>query len=107
LERIRLDFYLISGSFDCTVKLWDIETEKSIYTIIKPMHPVTSVCFSPNGEMLATTSHDRVHVWVVKDGAVVRTFKGDSGVSDISWDAGSQRVAAALSDGSTVVIGVK
>jgi len=98
---------LASGSFDCTVKIWDIETEKSIYSIIKPMHPVTSLCFSPNGEMLATASHDRVHVWVVKDGALVRTFKGDGGVSDVTWDSGNQRVAAALSDGSTVVIAVK
>ena len=61
------------------------------------------VASSTTGELLATGSHDRLHVWAVKvhtasqclspnsrfalsqDWQLLRTFKSQGGITDVSW----------------------
>uniref|UniRef100_A0A6Q2XEL3 U3 small nucleolar RNA-associated protein 13 C-terminal domain-containing protein n=1 Tax=Esox lucius TaxID=8010 RepID=A0A6Q2XEL3_ESOLU len=57
--------FLVSGSQDCTIKVWDLpdtvpETDSDILEGHVPGHWVTSVAVSPNDKLLASGSQDRL-----------------------------------------------
>ena len=52
---------LVSGSFDGTIKLWDVATRRSITTL--PTGPVFSLALSPDGTMIAIGSNYKVNLW--------------------------------------------
>ena len=57
---------LASGSFDYTVRLWDVETGARVRTLKGHGDSVFSVRFSPDGRQLASGSYDTtVRLWLV------------------------------------------
>ena len=48
---------LASGSYDETIKLWDVATGRSIATLTGHSRFVNSVAFSPDGRTLASVSY--------------------------------------------------
>lgn len=96
---------LASASFDATVKLWDVELGKCMYSLQKHTDPVYSVAFSPNGRYVATGSFDRnMHLWSVEDGSLVKTFKGDGGIFEVCWNPEGDKVAACFSNRTVCVV---
>jgi WD40 repeat protein len=68
---------LASGSYDQTVKLWDIESGQCLNTLQGHTNWVRSVTFSPDGRTLASGSSDNtVRLWDVKSGQCLNTFDG-------------------------------
>jgi WD40 repeat protein len=79
---------LASGGDGGSLRLWDPHTGKQVRILRGPhtapgdgperrSHRVLSVCFSPDGEYLASADHfHAVSVWEVATGKIVRTFKG-------------------------------
>jgi WD40 repeat protein len=55
--------YLASGSRDETVKLWSVESQTEIVTLLEHSKCVNSVAFSPDGKYLASGSYDSVKLW--------------------------------------------
>jgi len=94
---------LASGSMDTTVKIWDIAHGKCSLTIAKHVHPVTTVAFSSLGDALVTGAHERLSMWNVKDGELLRTFKHEGGINHLSWN-NDGKVAAGYSDHSVCVM---
>jgi WD40 repeat protein len=50
--------YLASGSWDNTVKLWSVESQKEVTTLQGHSESVLSIAFSPVGNYLASGSSD-------------------------------------------------
>ena len=68
---------LASGSWDRTVRLWDVQTGRTLRTLTGHTHMVTSVAFSPDGRVLASGSGDgTVRLWDAATDAEVRALRG-------------------------------
>jgi WD40 repeat protein/serine/threonine protein kinase len=56
--------YWITGSDDCSVRLWDLKDERCVTTLEGHASPVRDVCFFPNMAMIASSGHDgTVRLW--------------------------------------------
>ena len=93
--------HLASGSFDTSIKVWDIEVGKSIMTMLGS-GPVYSIHWSPCGSYIASTYHDSaIKVWSVRDCECIKTWTTRSGgcVNDLVW--GDEKcLVACYSDGN-------
>ncbi|WP_138499488.1 serine/threonine-protein kinase [Nostoc sp. PA-18-2419] len=68
---------LASGSWDNTIKLWDVNTGKEIRTLTGHTNWVNSVAFSPDGKLLVSGSADcTIKLWQVHTGIEIQTFTG-------------------------------
>ena len=68
---------IASGSFDKTIKLWDVTSGECLQTLKGHSRPVTSVSFSPDGTKVASGSWDKtVKIWDVEGGRCRLTLKG-------------------------------
>ncbi|MCA2700410.1 MAG: hypothetical protein IM500_08185 [Microcystis sp. M179S2] len=88
---------LVSGSWDKTIKLWNVETGQEIRTLKGHDNWVNSVNFSPDGKTLVSGSADKtIKLWNVETGQEIRTLKGhDSYVLSVNFSP----------DGKTLVSG--
>ena len=76
---------LASASFDTTVRVWDPEAGKCLLTLRRHDKKVYTVAFSPDGDYLASGAlGGQLHVWSVKDGSVVKSFRGECDIFEVS-----------------------
>ncbi|MGH6816443.1 MAG: caspase family protein [Hyphomicrobiaceae bacterium] len=88
---------IASGSFDGTVKVWDVVSENPIRTHAGTAHSVTSAAVRPDGGAIAIGSGDKAgRIWDTASGRILRTLEGH---------ADRVTAVAAGSDGRTVVSG--
>jgi WD40 repeat protein len=58
-----------------SIKLWDITTKSCIRTFLcRTDYTVDSVCFSPDGNMVVTSSRDDTKLWDISAGRCIRTY---------------------------------
>jgi len=99
------DLVLATASFDTTVKLWEPEVGKCLRTLSKHLDPVYAVAFSPNGQYVATGSFDRyLHIWSVKDGTLVKSYRGGGGIFEVSWNMTGDKISACYSNNTVSVM---
>ncbi len=73
--------HLVSaGASDPTVSVRDVAGEKPPLRLKGHASPSTGVAFSPDGKLIASTSHDQtLKIWDAATGAELRTLRGHAG----------------------------
>ncbi|MEW6498129.1 MAG: hypothetical protein AB1589_37355, partial [Cyanobacteriota bacterium] len=86
----------ISGSFDNTVKVWNLETGEEFLSFNGHSDSVRAVAVTADGKWAISGSFDNtVKVWNLETGEVIASFTGD----------GSIYCCAVAPDGVTIVAG--
>ncbi len=68
---------LVSGSWDATIKAWELSTGKLVRTLTDHAGTVYSAAISPDGQTLVSGSKDKtIKVWELSTGKLVRTLTG-------------------------------
>ena len=87
---------VVSGSWDKTLRVWDLESGQTLRTLEGHARGVTAVALSPDGRHVISGSNDRtLRVWDLKDGKEFVTLTVD----------GKVKACAVARDNSTIVAG--
>jgi eukaryotic-like serine/threonine-protein kinase len=93
---------LATGGGDERVVLWDVKTQKTLWTNRSDFIAVTSVAFTPDRQILFTCGYDQnIRSWKVEDPMPVRTWAGHSaGVNRLAIAPDGRSFASASDDGT-------
>jgi len=97
--------YALSGSDDCTLRLWDISTGREIRTFKGHKSWVRSVDFSPDGRYALSGGYDcTLKLWDISTGKEIRTFIGQQGfvcaVTSVAFSPDGKYILSAGNDKS-------
>jgi len=91
--------YVLSGSGDNTLKLWDVSTGREIRTFVGHKRSVTSVDVSSDGKYALSGSLDyTVRLWDVTTGKEIKAFQGNSSVKSIAFSPDGRFVVSGHDD---------
>jgi hypothetical protein len=96
---------LLSGSRDCTARVWDAERGTEILSLKGHTDLVLSVAFSPDGKRLLTGSLDgTAKVWDAERGTELLSLRGDTiGVLSVALSPDGKRLLTGSLDGTAKV----
>lgn len=97
--------WLLSGSRDCTAKIWDLETNSERLTLCGHTDEVTGVAITADGSRAATASNDRtVRIWNLGDGTELLKLRGHARhVNHVAFSPDG-RLALSASDDRTIKV---
>jgi WD40 repeat protein len=68
---------LVSGSWDQTIKVWQLETGELVHTLKGHKDRVYAIALSPDGQIIASGSADKtIKLWHLQTGELLGTFTG-------------------------------
>jgi eukaryotic-like serine/threonine-protein kinase len=96
---------LASASNDKTVQIWDILTERSIFTSHEHTQQVNVVRWSPDGTRIASGSADKtVQIWDrLKTRSKITYRRHGSSIADLAWSPDGHALASCSGEGAVHV----
>lgn len=87
--------WLVSAATDKTLRIWDLEKQRSIKILRGHNLPLTDVRVSPNGQWIASASRDKTaRLWAFQSRLQIAVLSGhDSAVTALAFSQDSQRLA--------------
>ena len=91
---------LASGSYDNTIRIWDVATSRCLQTWRGHKGTVLSVAFSPNGQQLTSGSGDEtIRIWDVATGRCLQTWEGHNDrVYSVAFSPNGRQLASGSGD---------
>ncbi len=91
---------LVSGSRDCTIKIWDVPTSALKQTLNNHSDSVYALAFSHDGELMASGSVDTsIILWKARTFEPIRTLRGHrAAVRDVAFSPDDKTLASAAED---------
>ena len=101
--------FLVSASYDKSIKLFDAKTQKCLHRFLDHSDVVLSVAFSPCGSLLASGSYDKsIKLFDVQSRSCIHTFSDHSGwVFSVAFSPCGQFLASGSWDESIKLFDVK
>ena len=100
--------FLVTASFDSTLKLWDPATGKEVRTYggaLGHAKQVISVAFNQDGSMIASGSTDNtLKVWDVPISSPIRSLKANDAVQAVALSPDGLKLALGGKDGSLKLV---
>lgn len=91
---------LATGSWEGTVKLWDVERGVLLWTGWHTGGLVENLAFAPDGQWIASCGDDEtIRIWETTSGANVRTIAAQNTVYAVAWSPDSTYLAGGCPDG--------
>jgi len=94
--------YVLSGSDDSTVKLWDVASGREIRTFSGHTNRVYSVAFSPDGKQIISGGgygDNTIKLWDVASGWEIRTFSGhNEAVESVAFSPNGKYILSGSED---------
>lgn len=93
---------LVSGSFDETVKVWDVRSGECVVTLPAHSDPVTGVDFNRDGTCIVSSSHDGlIRIWDVATGECLKTIyaEGNPPVTFVKYSPNGKYILSGMLDG--------
>ncbi len=87
---------LASGSWDDTIRLWEVSSENELRILDGHRDIVHSVSFSPDGSILASGASEKtIRLWEVSTGRGLRRLKGhENGVNSVTFSPDGRLLAS-------------
>ena len=91
----------LSGSLDNTVRVWEVESGRTLSVLEGHTDRVWSVAWSPDGRRALSGSYDHtVRVWEVESGRTLGVLEGHSNsVFSVAWSPDGRRAYSASANG--------
>jgi WD40 repeat protein len=92
--------FIVSGSADSAVKIWDLETGRELWTLPEHEAAVKSVAYSPDGRRIVSGAADySVKLWDAKTGEELKSLTGHSNaVNSVAYSPDGRFVVSASMD---------
>jgi WD40 repeat protein len=92
--------YVLSGSADSSIKLWEISTGREIRTFIGHRNEVNSVAFSPDGKHILSGGSDRtLRIWDMTTGKEIQNLIGHTDtVNSVAFSPDGKYVLSGSAD---------
>jgi WD40 repeat protein len=108
--KIASSYYIVSGSYDQTIKIWNSGTAK-ITCILNGDMCIYSICVSPNKKQIASGGKNhKINIWDIETGKLIRTFLGTNHsqiIRSICYSPDNKQIVAASDDHSIKLFNAK
>lgn len=97
--------YMVTGSDDHTIKLWDTRDCSCLRSWIGDPDYVKSVAFSPNGRCIASGTHDKkIKIWDTNSGKCIKTLEWDTiAVNCVTFSSSGRYIASGDYEGAVKI----